>query len=132
MELFKHPFYTFVYDPRRQVLSFNWTAETASMQVHDFQEAIQNFAGFALDHPVRGLVVDLRQLRFKPPASLGYWRDEAVSPRYVKAGVKKLAYLAALGMIDQMKSAPDEFRDRRGFEEAYFATEAEALDWLGS
>jgi hypothetical protein len=132
MELFKHPFYTFVYDPGRRILSFNWTAETASMQVHDFQEAIHNFAGFALDHRVRGLVVDLRQLRFKPPASLGYWRDEAVSPRYVKAGVKKLAYLAAPGMIDQMRSAPDEFRDRRGFEEAYFATEAEALGWLGS
>jgi hypothetical protein len=131
MELYKHPFYTFVYDPDRKVLSFNWTAETASMQVHDFQEAVHNFAGFALDHPVRGLLVDLRQLRFRPPASLGYWRDQAVSPRYVKAGVKRLAYLAPPGMIDQMRSAPDEYRDRRGFEEAYFASEGEALAWLG-
>src|SRR5258708_84149 len=117
MELFKHPFYAFVYDPRHKIISFNWTVETEKMQVHDYQEAIQNFAGFALGNPVKGLLVDLREFRYQPPASLGYWRDEAVSPRYVKAGVKKLAYIAPPGMLEKMMSGKDEYKHKRGFEE---------------
>jgi hypothetical protein len=48
----------------------------------------------------------------------------------VKAGVKKLAYIAPPELLDQMRSGTDEYRDRRGFEEAYFTSEAEALGWL--
>jgi hypothetical protein len=132
MELYRHPFYAFIYDPQRKVITFRWTTETERMQVHDFQEALHNFAGFAFDNPARGLLIDLRDFRFQPPASLGYWRDEAVSPRYVKAGVKKLAYIAPPGLLERMKSAPDEYKDRRGFPEGYFGNEAEALGWLGS
>jgi hypothetical protein len=132
MELFRHPFYAFVYDPRRKIISFNWTVETEQMQVHDYQEAIHNFAGFALGNSVRGLLVDLREFRYQPPASLGYWRDEAVSPRYVKAGVKKLAYIAPPGMLERMMSGTDEYKNKRGFEEGYFGSEAEALSWLSS
>ena len=131
MELFRHPFYAFIWDPRRKVIAFKWTTETESMQVHDYQEAIHNFAGFALDHSARGLLVDLREFRYQPPSRLGYWRDEAVSPRYVKAGVKKLAYIAPAAMLERMTSGVDEYKDRRGFAEGYFASEAEALDWLG-
>jgi len=102
------------------------------MQVHDYQEAIHNFAGFALSGPVKGLLVDLREFRYRPPATLGYWRDEAVSPRYVKAGVKKLAYIAPPGLLEQMMSGKDEYKDKRGFDEAYFGSEAEALGWLSA
>lgn len=132
MELFKHPFYAFIYDPRRGIITFRWATETEKMQVYDYQEAIHNFAGFALDNSARGLLVDLRDFRYQPPASLGYWRDEAVSPRYVKAGVRKLAYVAPAAMLERMTSGVDEYRDKRGFAEGYFATEAEALAWLSA
>ena len=130
MELYRHPFYAFIWDPRRKLVTFRWTTETEKMQVHDYQEAIHNFAGFALDNSARGLLVDLREFRYQPPASLGYWRDEVVSPRYVKAGVKKLAYIAPPAMLERMTSGVDEYKDKRGFAEGYFPGEAEALDWL--
>jgi hypothetical protein len=31
-----------------------------------------------------------------------------------------------------MKSAVDEYKDRRGFQEGYFGSEAEALGWVSS
>ncbi len=132
MELFRHPYYAFVYDTKRKVIFFNWTAETERMQVHDYQEAIHNFAGFAHDYPGSALLVDLREFRFQPPASLGNWRDEVVAPRYVKARVKRLVYIAPPGLLERMKSAPDEWKHKRGFEENYFGSEAEALKWLAS
>ncbi len=132
MDLYRHPFYAFTYDPRKKIITFTWTAETEKMQVHDYQEAIHNFAGFAFDNPATGLLVDLRDFRYRPPANLGYWRDEAVSPRYVKAGVKKLAYIAPPGMLERMMSGTDEYKHKRGFKEGYFGSEAEALGWLSS
>jgi len=132
MELFKHPFYTFIYDPRRRIITFKWTTETAKMQVHDYQEAIHNFAGFAFDNPAKGLLVDLRDFRYQPPTSLGNWRDDVVAPRYVKAGVKKFAYLALLGLLEKMQGAADEYKQKRGFEEGYFGSEDGALRWLDS
>jgi len=53
-----------------------------------------------------------------------------ISPRYVKAGVKKFAYVAPEGMLERMKGAMHE--RKRGFEEDYFASESEALEWLTS
>ena len=130
MELFRHPLYTFIYDPTRRVILFRWTTETEKMQMHDYQEALHNFAGFAFDNPVTGLLVDVREFRFRPGAELGNWRDEVISPRYAKAGVKKFAYVAPAGMLETMKGAMHE--RKRGFEEAYFGSEREALDWLAA
>jgi hypothetical protein len=132
MELFRHPYYAFVYDARRKLISFNWTAETERMSVDDYQEAIHNFAGFALGNPGSNLLVDLRDFRFQPPASLANWRDDVIAPRYVKAGVKKLVYIAPPGLLERMKSAPDPNKHRRGFAEDYFGSEGEALKWLSS
>jgi catechol 2,3-dioxygenase-like lactoylglutathione lyase family enzyme len=128
--LFEHPLYTFTYDPQRRVIVFRWTVDTETMHLHDYQEALHNFAGFAFDNPVTGLVVDVREFRYRPSAELGNWRDEVISPRYVKAGVRKFAYVALEGMLETMKGAMGE--RERGFEEACFGSEREALDWLAS
>ena len=130
MVLFRHPLYTFTYDPQRRVIEFVWTAETANMQIHDYQEALHNFAGFAFDNPTTGLLVDVREFRFRPSTDLGNWRDQVISPRYVKAGVKKFAYVAQEGMLQQMKGAVH--GRERGFAEEYFNRTPEALEWLAS
>jgi catechol 2,3-dioxygenase-like lactoylglutathione lyase family enzyme len=128
IELFRHPLYTFTYDSQRKVIEFVWTAKTEQMQMHDYQEALQNFAGFAFDNPTTGLLVDVREFRYRPSAELGNWRDEVISPRYVKAGVKKFAYVAHEGMLQTMKGAMH--GRERGFEEEYFSSRSAALDWL--
>jgi hypothetical protein len=128
MNLFSHPYYTFTYDSQRKIITFTWTVETEKMQVYDYQEALHNFAGFAFDNPAHGLLVDVREFRYRPTVDLGNWRDEVISPRYVKAGVKKFAYVAPDGMLERMKGAMQGYK--RGFEENYFGSEEEALKWL--
>jgi len=46
--------------------------------------------------------------------------------------VRKLAYITPPGMLEKMMSGTDEYKRKRGFEEGYFGSEAEALGWLSS
>ena len=78
MNLFSHPYYTFTYDSQRKIITFTWTVETEKMQVYDYQEALHNFAGFAFDNPAHGLLVDVREFRYRPTVDLGNWRDEVI------------------------------------------------------
>src|SRR5262249_59947781 len=103
MELFSHPFYSFAYSPQQKIIAFRWTPETARMQMYDYQEALHNFAGFARDYCAPGLLVDVREFRYRPTPDLGNWRDEVISPRYVRAGVRKFAYVAPPGALEKMK-----------------------------
>ncbi|HLQ25970.1 MAG TPA: STAS/SEC14 domain-containing protein [Acidiferrobacterales bacterium] len=130
MELFSHPFYTFTYDPEKKVITFRWTSQTEKMEFYDYKEALHNFAGFAFDYETVGLLVDVREFKYRPTPDLGNWRDEVISPRYVRAGVKKFAYLAPKGALEKMKGAMHE--RKRGFEEDYFGSETEAMAWLTS
>ena len=130
MELFSHPLYTFNYDPQLRVITFRWTPDTERMSLHDYKEALHNFAGFAFDNPARGLLVDIREFRFRSASDLGNWRDDVIAPRYVKAGVKKFAYVAPPAVLERMKGAMHE--RKRGFEEDYFDSEEQALRWLSN
>ena len=98
--------------------------------MHDFQEALHNFAGFAFDNETRGMLVDVREFRYAPTPELGNWRDQVISPRYVKAGIKKFAYVARAGSLAGMKGQM--YGRKRGFEEEYFEEEAKAIEWLGN
>ncbi len=51
-----------------------------------------------------------------------------ISPRYVRAGIRKFAYLAPPGLVEQMKSSMQGVQ--RGFAEDYFDEEAKAIAWL--
>jgi SpoIIAA-like len=128
MLLFTHPTYTFDRDESKNLLRMTWTPQTESMTLDDFKEALHNLAGFAFDSATHGILVDVRQFRFRPGPELGDWRDEVISPRYVRAGVKRFAYLAPVGLIEQMKSGMQSVQ--RGFDEDYFDDEAKALAWL--
>jgi hypothetical protein len=128
MEVFGTPLYTFDYDASRRILRLTWKPETKDMNLYDFQEALHNFAGFAFDHETRGMLVDVREFRYRPSPELENWRDRVISPRYVKAGLKKFAYVAAPGALEGMKGQM--YGRERGFEEEYFEDEVEAIEWL--
>ncbi len=130
MVLYAHPLNTFDFDASKKLLRMTRTPATASMSLDDFKEALHNLAGFAHDQPTRSILVDVRQFRYRPPAELGNWRDEVISPRYVKAGIKRFGYIAPTAMMSMMKSSGQ--RPNRGFEEDAFDDEAKAIAWLSA
>jgi hypothetical protein len=107
------------------VLAFRWTERTARMTEQDFKDAVMNDAGFALEHRPLGLLIDTTSFRYPAPTP-GAWRDEAVVPRYLRAGVTRMAYVAPGASAGSLSLG----NARGRFEEASFTEETAAIEWL--
>lgn len=109
------------------ILQNEWTEKTATMSYEDFQEAVQNHAGFVIEYGSVNLMVDTRNFKFSLPEENATWAEKENYPRYYKAGVKKFAFVMPAEYLPYVKDIPAE--DGK-FETRYFADYDEALAWL--
>ena|SRR5258708_2620649 len=130
MTIYNHSLYVFELIENKRILLFNWTDNTENMVEEDYQEALHNYAGFALEFKIPSLLVDVTNFRYKMTPQLGIWRDEYISPRYVKAGVLKFAYIVPKLVLEKMKGGEGMKEVERGFEEEYFEGHEQAVNWL--
>ena len=128
MILYTHSLYTFELIEDGQILLFKWSDQTEHMTIEDYQEALHNYAGFGAEYRVSAMLVDVRNFKYRMTPQLGIWRDEAISPRYTKFGLKKFGYIVPLGVVAKMKDTMTKVV--RTFEEEYFESEAEVIAWL--
>ena len=128
MTVYKHSLYTFELIEDGKILLFNWSDATENMSVEDYQEALHNYAGFGLEFKVPAMLVNVRNFKYKMTPELGIWRDEHISPRYAKFGLKKFGYIVPLGVVEKMKDTMNPVE--RTFQEDYFENEQEAINWL--
>ncbi len=128
MTIYEHSLYTFELLKDGQILLFTWSDATENMTMEDYQQALHNYAGFGAEYQVSAMLVDVRDFKYKMTPELGIWRDEHISPRYAKFGLKKLAYIVPLGVISQMKGSMTPIE--RTFKEDYFESGEESINWL--
>ena len=129
MLLYDHMLYTFEWNEDSDVLFLRWKTTTESMTSEDFKEALHNFAGFGFEYQTLNMLVDVRGFRFQMTPELGSWREEFISPRYVRFGLTKFGYIMPPEIASQMK---DMASTPRAFEEGYFDNEADAVHWLSN
>ncbi len=128
MVLYAHSLYAFKLIEEGKILLFKWSEATAQMAVEDHEEALHNYAGFGLEYKVPAMLVDVRNFRYKMTPQLGIWRDEQISPRYQKFGLKKFGYIVPAGVVEKMKDIMKKVE--RSFAEQYFESESDAINWL--
>jgi len=129
MKVHQDPLFTFEFEEESAILRFLWTEKTANMTDEDFNRALLLYADFAEKIASRGLLVDVRKFKHRPGPDIGKWRDEKIVPRYVRAGVKKLADV--VGSIAPMSSGEDQTAPpKEPVATSYFGTMEEAEDWL--
>ncbi|MCU0695412.1 MAG: hypothetical protein MUC96_02655 [Myxococcaceae bacterium] len=107
------------------VLAFRWTERTAQMSEQDFKDALVSYAGCALEHRPRGLLIDTRAFQY-PRETPGAWRDEHIVPLYREAGAHRMAYVLP---VPAGNAVPPP-RAQHRFDEAFFADEPSAVAWL--
>lgn len=105
------------------IVELTWLPGTQGMTDQDFKEDLCVFAEAALQHRAKCLIIDMRQFMGRPSAEVGAWRDDVIVPKYEKAGVKKIAWIWP-GM------SADEEGTGAAYQQRYFATRNEAIDWL--
>ncbi|MBX2800091.1 MAG: zinc-binding dehydrogenase [Myxococcales bacterium] len=106
------------------VLTLRWSADTQHLSVEQFQQAISSFADAAVTYRPRGLLVDVRELRYEGGPPPTEWRDEHIVPLYLSAGAVRLAYVSS-GLPRRVAAIDTPLAER------WFDDEAAALDWLG-
>ena len=127
MNIMSHSLYNFALIEADQILLFQWTPETSRMNYEDFQEACQNYAGFAWEHQVKRLLVDTRIFNYALPEAYVAWREAELNPRYHKLGIEKFAYIMpeeALPHLEDIDPADGTFVTR------YFGDQRPAVAWL--
>ncbi len=126
MTLYSHSLYQFTLLDNN-ILKNEWTEKTATMTLEDFQEAVQNHAGFAIEYRSLNLLVDTRNFKYTLPAENNAWTAKELNPRYYKLGVKKFAMIMPAEYLQYVKDTPAQ--DGK-FASRYFADYNEALAWL--
>ena len=128
MIVYQHSLYSFELIENGEILLFKWSDQTATMSKEDYEQALHNYAGFGSEFQVPSMLVDVRNFKYQMTPELGIWRDKVISPRYSKFGLKKFGYIVPLGVVSKMKDTMAKVE--RSFEEAYFETAEEAINWL--
>ena len=122
---YSKPQYSITYRGPEKLVELTWLPETESMTDQDFKDGILAFADCALQHSARRLIIDMRQFRYRPSSEAQVIRDEVVVPKYVKAGVKKIAWIWPGQSGDKMTETPG-----GSYENRYVGTVDEAFTWL--
>jgi len=104
------------------IVELTWLPGTQGMTDQDFKEDLCVFAEGALQHRAKCLIIDMRQFMGRPSAEIATWRDDVIVPKYDKAGVKKIAWIWP-GV------SADEVGEGAAYQQRYFATRDEAIDW---
>jgi len=119
------PQYSITYRGPEKLVELTWLTETQGMTDQDFKDGILAFAECALQHSARGLIIDMREFRYRPSTEAQVLRDEVVVPKYVKAGVKKIAWIWPGESGDRMTETRD-----GSYENRYVDTPDQAFTWL--
>lgn len=91
------PQYSITYRGPERLVELTWLPETRGMTDRDFKDGILAFAECALQHSARRLIIDMREFGYRPSSEAQVVRVEVVVPKYVKAGVKKIAWICRYG-----------------------------------
>jgi len=122
---YSKPQYSITYRGPEKLVELTWLAETQSMTDQDFKDGILAFAECALQHSARRLIIDMREFRYRPSPEAQVIRDEVVVPKYIKAGVKKIAWIWPGETGDRITETADGSFDNR-----YVDTVDDAFAWL--
>jgi hypothetical protein len=124
-EVYKDAWATFAYDQNKSILEFIWTEHTADMSDHDFEYSTLRYASFAKQYKVKGLLIDLRNFKFKPGPHAQKFHITFVDPVYNECGVQRKAFLMNQEPASQPPHIP-----AHNFETRNFGSYDATVNWL--
>jgi len=90
---FENTFIRIHYHAERQTVVALWTAATATMRNKEFQDCVAQVANASEHYRAKAIVVDAVENTHVVTPDLLEWHDTQIAPRYIAAGVRKMAFL---------------------------------------
>jgi len=99
----------------------------------EFKEELEIQAKLSETYHPKYFLFHSQEFNFTITPTMQEWIDQTIFPRYVKAGVKKFAYIFSSDTIAQLsiEQAMEEEIGSQAFKTMYFSHADEAKKWLG-
>lgn len=119
-----------IYPNKHQVDVF-WKPKTIEMDSEDIKNELMAYAELMEKYHIEKIFVNTIKCYFTLSPALQIWHDEVIVPRYVAAGVRKMAFLQAEDIITQLshEQAFDEENSQQ-LQVRFFDEAALAYAWL--
>lgn len=127
MNIYDSTYYKFSLDGNRIIV--RWKDTTAKMTYQDFKDSLMNLAGYIVEHKSKEILIDTMNFQFTLPEEYIAFRNDEFYPRIKRVGVTKQALFMPKEYLSYVK---DEVAETDVVQTRYFASEAEATDWLSS
>ncbi len=119
----------FLHHRGEETLELRWLP--AKMTDGAFKATLALLAWHAESVRSRSLLIDATKFHYTPGPGVMQWRDDAITPRYGAAGVRKFALVAPPGFPNTIEAGGKEaYEGSAVFPTAWFSERRHALDWL--
>lgn len=130
-ELVRNPWGIILRHEGDLLLELRWLPSTATMTDGAFKATLALFAFEAEQVRPSFLLIDALEFRHEFGEGVMRWRDEAITPRYGAAGVRKFAFHVPAGSPDTMESGGVAAVDGPAiFPTAWFSERKNAIAWF--
>lgn len=119
------------YDSQKSLFIFHFS-NMGDMTNSQFEKELEIQAKLSETYNPKGFLFHSKNFEFTISPEIQKWIDEKIFPRYIKAGVKKFAYIMSSDMVAQLsiEQTMEEQQASQGFQTNYFDNEADARKWL--
>ncbi|HAS46109.1 MAG TPA: hypothetical protein DCS93_36850 [Microscillaceae bacterium] len=131
MKIFESKYKSVAYQEDKAMMVTRWHPDSIELDESTFKTQIKAWLSEVKRLKPSSLLIDTTHFGFIIEPTVQDWFDQEVFTAYAKAGVQKKAFLVSKDVFSQvaLKQHISELRHRT-FEVAFFASEAEAMEWL--
>lgn len=90
--VFENDFVVSNYNTSENQLEIKWKAYSESLDDENFKNILLEFAAFVEKNTVQSIFVDASEKYYVMNSNIQKWHDETIIPRYLKAGIKNMAF----------------------------------------
>ena len=93
MELIKENDYCkIVYDAGKKLFEYKWKPGSENLDNEGFKTLLLEFAEMLKQRDAESFFADAREKQFIMTDEMQVWHDEVIVPKYVEAGIKRIAF----------------------------------------
>lgn len=132
MEILKDRYKLIRFEPETGILYQEWFNTTEFMFEQDYKQASVNLPEIAEKNGAKKVLINAINSMYIVDPQIQDWVNENTVPKYLKAGVLKLAILSPIDLFTQVsvEQIIEDSIDKAKSRIKYFDNEKEAREWL--
>lgn len=120
------------FDSAKSLMRYEWHPASKRMQIEEYKKEMQINAESCERYQPSKSLIDTREFLFTIPPDVQVWTDTEITPRFIKSGLRKLAFVVSSDIFAQvsLEQMLEEDNAMVNFQSRYFDSMIEAEGWL--